>query len=67
MKDKDYFAHLCDFSGLSNFVQNYSFSYYDQNPYSPSISCPATQESMQMIGEKMYDEFNNYIDTLLNM
>ena len=67
MKDKDYFAKLCDFSKLSSFVQNYSFSYYDKNPYSPSVSCPATEDSMQIIGEKIYDEINNHIDTLLEM
>ena len=67
MKDKDYFARLCDFSKLSSVVQNYSSNYYEQNPYTTPASCPATQEFMQMIGEKMYGEFNNHIDTLLNM
>ena len=67
MKDKDYFAKLCDFSKLSNFVQNYSSNYYERNPYTTPASCPATEDSMQIIGEKMYDEFNNHIDTLLEM
>ena len=52
MKDKDYFARLCDFSKLSNFVQNYSSNYYEQNPYTTPASCPATQEFMQMIEKK---------------
>ena len=66
IKDRNFLVELCDFSGLSKFVEDYNSFKYDKCEVDPE-PYPATSEALQNIGEKMYNEFNNHVDTLLEM